>query len=522
MTTIRSLIDSRAAQTPADVFLVAAETGAEVSWADLQAAADEVEHRLTALGIAPGEKVAFLMENGRATALLFLAIMSSGRVVVPLNAVTGDDQLRYVVEHADTALLIASPAYLARARQLLVDLDPAPAVVECDEDGWPQWPASAGASAAPTPPPQAHTDALLIYTSGTTGRPKGVVHTHRSVIAGGHNTVEAHHLTAADRGLCVLPLYHINAEIVTVVAPLVSGGSVVMPRRFSASAFWELMARHRCSWFSVVPTIIAYLLDRAEIDSERVRSDPALQSIRFGRSASSALAPSTHRAFEAAFGIPIVETMGLSETAAQILSNPMPPFEGKYGSPGIPYGNEVRIMDEQGRLLGPDEPGELVVRGDNVMRAYYKNPEASAETITAEGWLRTGDLGYQDAEGFFFVTGRLKELIIKGGENIAPREIDEVLVRHPAVLEAAAFAVADERYGQEVMACVVPRERGHCDGAELHAFCIEHLGTFRAPREVHVVEWLPKGPSGKVQRLKVAAMLETLREKPEEAVCSSR
>jgi acyl-CoA synthetase (AMP-forming)/AMP-acid ligase II len=507
MTTIRSLIDASAVDHSDDVYLIAPEISQQLSYAQLQQKAKEVAARLDGLDIGKGEKVAFLMDNGLWTATLFLAIMYSGRVVVPLNAVSGDSQIEYVLDHSDARAVLVSETYRERLVPLIERIARPITAIPASEDAEPQWPTAAAAEPADIPV-EPNDDALLIYTSGTTGRPKGVLHSHRSVIAGGRNTVEAHALSRQDRGLCVLPLYHINAEIVSAVAPLISGGSVVMPHRFSTARFWDLIEAHQCTWFSVVPTIIAYLLEDAEKQARDGKTFAGASRIRFGRSASSALPPATHRAFEERFGVPIVETMGLSETAAQILSNPLPPFQIKYGSPGVPYRNEAKVVDASGARLPAGERGEILIRGENVMKEYYKNPEATREALEPDGWLHTGDLGYQDEDGFFFITGRSKELIIKGGENIAPREIDDVLCGHDAVLEAAAFGVPDDKYGQEVMACVVPKDGTTCDVREIQELCIKHLGRFKSPRQIILVDELPRGPSGKVQRLKIAEMLE--------------
>ncbi len=214
-----------------------------------------------------------------------------------------------------------------------------------------------------------------------------------------------------------------------------------------------------------------------------------------------------HRQFEDRFGIPIIETMGLTEAGAQILSNPMPPATRRIGSPGIAVGNEVIIADDRQMPVAPGVTGEILVRGDNVMQGYLHQPDETAKTITEDGWLRTGDLGHMDEDGFVFVTGRIKELIIKGGENIAPREVDEVLLEHEAVLEAAAFAVACDTYGQRVEVGI--RLKGECSvsDAELHAHCVARLGKFKSPDRIHVLDDLPKGPSGKVQRLKLAELV---------------
>jgi acyl-CoA synthetase (AMP-forming)/AMP-acid ligase II len=513
MSTILTLVDKWAEERADKPFLIGPETGKTVSFARLREYIGEVDRRLSSAGIGKGEKVAFLMENGLWSAILFVGVMASGRVIVPLNAVSGDDQLRYVLDHSDSRLLFVTETYRERADKIMRGIERDITPIPTHMERGPEWPWDP-APAAGDEPPKPEDIGLLIYTSGTTGLPKGVLLSHRSVIAGGRYTVEAHALTAEDRALCVLPLYHINGEIVTVIAPLCSGGSLVIPYRYSTSAFWKWIEQYRCTWFSVVPTIIAYVLDKAEETAEYVRNGEGFRQIRFGRSASSALSPEMHKAFENSFGIRIVETMGLTETAAQILSNPLPPARGKYGSPGIPYGNEVTVVDDEGNELPRGQVGELVVRGDNLMSGYYKNPEATAGALKGDGWFYTGDLGYQDEDGYFFITGRIKELIIKGGENVAPREIDEVLLQHPGVLEAAAYAVPDDHYGQEIMACVVPSEGVDLGEEALHAYCVEKLGRFKAPRQVAVVRWVPKGPSGKVQRLKIPEMLEQMRTSP--------
>jgi acyl-CoA synthetase (AMP-forming)/AMP-acid ligase II len=304
--------------------------------------------------------------------------------------------------------------------------------------------------------------------------------------------------------MCVLPLYHINAQMVSVMGALISRGQIVVARKFSTRRFWHDIAHYKCTWFSVVPTIISYLIEhKGKGVSESVLRVVRGQ-LRFGRSASSPLSPAKHKQFEQYFGIPIIETMGLSETAAQILSNPMPPATIKYGSPGLAVGNEAKIIDPKGLDVIRGVTGELMIRGDNVMQGYYKNEAASQQAVNVDGWLHTGDLAYQDEDGFFFITGRLKELIIKGGENIAPREIDDVLYQHPAVLEAAAFGVDDEHYGQEVMACVALCPGMQVSEQELVNLCVDQLGEYKAPKQVLICDELPKGPSGKIQRLKLS------------------
>lgn len=509
MKTVRTLIDANATSFPNRIFLYTPEAQLELSWGHLKAEILNFTEKLARLRVGAHEKVAFLLDNGYWTTILFLGAMYGGRVILPLNAVAGHAQLEYILEHSEAKVLFISETYANQFSSLVAQFSKKLTILSTDEDSGPTWPLDATPANAPQtlPPVQPDDAALLIYTSGTTGLPKGALLTHKNVIAGGANTAGVHQLTSEDRALCVLPLYHINGEMVTVMSPLVSGSSVVMPHRFSISQFWQWIAQYQCTWFSAVPTIFSYLLDHQARAAQPLDFSTIRKHLKFGRSASSALPPATHKAFEERFHIPIIETMGLTETAAQILSNPMPPGKIKYGSAGQPYGNEAIVFNATGNEAEIGEVGEIAVRGDNVLKEYYKNPQATQAAIDAQGWFHTGDLGYRDEEGFFFITGRLKELIIKGGENIAPQEIDNVLYKHPAVLEAAAFGIADENYGQEVMACVVLKAATACSAQALKQFCTEKLGRYKAPKKIHIMHTLPKGPSGKIQRLKLAEKL---------------
>ncbi len=497
--TIRGIVDDQAAARQGRAWLVAPETGLVLSFAGLRDASLKLAAFLATRGIAPGERVAMFMPNGLQTARLFIGVMYAGRVVTPLNLLAQASQLDYVLAHCDARLAFVAPggrerlaAAAARAGRAieLVTVDP-----DCAEFIF------------DAPAPQAGLArlavgdaALMMYTSGTTGVPKGVVLTHGNVLAGGRFVSQAHALGEADRVLAVLPLYHINGQIVTAVAPLVHGGSLVMPRRFSATEFWPMACAHGCTWINVVPTVISYLL--AGPDPRSAGYD--LSAIRFCRSASAPLPPEHHRAFEDKFGIGVIETLGLTETAAPVFTNPLEPQKRKIGSPGQAYGNEAKVIDPRsGHELPDGTPGEILIRGPNVMKEYYKSPEATAKALEPDGWLHTGDLGLRDADGFFYITGRLKELIIKGGENIAPREIDEALYRHPAVLEAAAVGIPDAHYGQDILAAVVLKPGAALTEADLRHFCERELGRFKTPKTIRFLAELPKGPSGKVQRLKL-------------------
>jgi long-chain acyl-CoA synthetase len=499
MRTIRDHIDARAASRPDRAYLIAPETGQTLTYAALKTKSQALTRHLLGLGLAKGDKVSFMLHNGYQAARLFLGAMYGGFVVQPINLLSQRSQLHYVLEHSDTRAVFVADEFRQRLDDALGDVGRNIHVIPADVDALTIFDESA-LPAFVLPDVGEDDDALLMYTSGTTGKPKGCLLSHKNCVAGGEFTSAAHQLSEHDRVLCALPLYHINGQIVTAVAPLVHGGSVVMPHRFSASGYWELVSEHRCTWINVVPTIIAYLLNGTD-PRERGLS---IEHVRFCRSASAPLPPEQHRAFESRFGIGIIETFGMTETAAPCFTNPYERERRKIGSPGTAYGNEAKIIDPAtGVTLPPGEAGEMMVRGDNVMKGYYKDPENTVRTIEPDGWMHTGDLGYMDEDGFVFVTGRIKELIIKGGENIAPREIDETLLKHPAVLEAAAVGIPDPHYGQDILAAVVLKPGSRCTVDELTSFCQQDLGRYKTPKLIRLVDELPKGPSGKVQRLKL-------------------
>jgi long-chain acyl-CoA synthetase len=499
MRTFREAIDAHAAARPDAPFLFAPEPDAVLTYGELRRAARSLGGYLAREGIAPGAVVSFMLPNGVSAASIFLGAMYAGYVVSPLNLLAQDSQLEHVLAHSETRLVFAAPEFVERLAALLQRAGNAARLHPTDPDRLDL----PGSDDAPPGAIEPGTPAMLMYTSGTTGVPKGVLLSHHNMIHAGRAVTEAQALTAADRVLSSLPLYHINGQCIATVSPLGSGGSIVMPHRFSAREWWPLVERYRPSWLNVVPTIIAYLLAGAELTAGEAQ---ACRGVRFARSASAPLPPAQHRAFEERFGIGVLEAMGLTETASIAFANPLDPRERRYGSAGRALGVEARIVAPARTVAGAGEQGEIELRGESVMLGYYKTPELTAQMLSPDGWLATGDLGYRDEDGFYFITGRLKELIIKGGENIAPREIDEALLRHPAVLEAAAVGIPDEIYGQEILACVVLKAGVCCDEEELRAHCRAQLGHYKTPRELRLVAALPKGPSGKVQRLKLVEL----------------
>jgi acyl-CoA synthetase (AMP-forming)/AMP-acid ligase II len=518
--TLRALIDARAEHARDKPFLLAAEGDGALGFGALRDDCRTLAARFATAGLRPGDVVSVFMGNGIQTARLLLAAMYSGLVAHPLNLLCQPSQLRYIVEHSNTrAIFVADDTHdtiadaIAALRSDGMAREIAVVRTSPDARELPDIPTLA-ARAAPMPRDDAApgTDivageagaidpadtALLMYTSGTTGAPKGVLLSHRSLLANMRNISAEHRLGETDRVLVSLPLYHINGLVVALLTPLLHGGSAVVTPRFSARTFWREASQHGCTWINVVPTIVAYLLNGEGAEGLD------LSALKFCRSASAALPADHHRAFEERFGIGVIETMGMTETAAPAFSNPYDAALRKIGSIGVPSGGEAKIVDLEGRECAAHQTGELVLRGAQLMSGYYRRPEETRNAFTADGWLRTGDLGYRDEAGFFYINGRAKELIIKGGENIAPREIDEALLRHPGVLEAAAVGVPDAAYGQDIVAFIVPNHgAASLDVAELREHCLRELGRYKTPREFRFTDALPRGPSGKVQRLKL-------------------
>ncbi len=495
--TVKHYLDYHAKHNPDKIFVICPHTKKQISFLEFKQNIEKIVSYLREQNLQKGDAVCTVIENSISSIYLMLGIMYAGMVQVPLNVVAGEDQLSYVLDHSDSNIVFTSHQYLDLSKKLIQKQTRKIELITVDKNTFiDQLNQSASPFAIEV---EESNPALLMYTSGTTGKPKGVMLSNKNIISGGQNCIDAHDITTKDRAMCVLPLFHINGAINTVLAPLISGSSVVLCEKFSVNNFWKFISEFQCTWFSVVPTIISSLINK--FDGTAMKHID-LKNFRFGRSASAALAPETHKKFEELFKIPLIETMGLTETCSPILSNPMPPKIIKYGSPGIAVGNEVKIFDDTFKEVARNTIGQIVVRGDNVMKEYYKNPEATEKSFSQD-WLLTGDLGLMDEDGFVFVRGRIKELIIKGGENISPREIDDVLYQNSEIVEAAAFAVACDHYGEKVEAGVVIKENSSINEKELIEHCASLLGAFKSPSKIHFLKELPKGSSGKIQRLKI-------------------
>jgi acyl-CoA synthetase (AMP-forming)/AMP-acid ligase II len=348
--------------------------------------------------------------------------------------------------------------------------------------------------------PMADDVAMILHTSGTTSRPKRVPIRHRNLIASANNIITAYSLSASDTTICLMPLFHIHGLVGCLLATLASGGTLVCPNGFNALEFWKLVEIFKPTWYSAAPTMHQTILARASRNEEVVKANP----FRFIRSSSAPLPPVIIEQMESTLNATVVESYSMTEAAHMMATNPLPPKVRKVGSVGYGFGVEVGIMDENGNLLTQGSLGEVVVKGLNVIDGYENNPEANA-TAFVNGWFRTGDQGKLDEDRYLRLTGRLKELINRGGEKISPLEVDDVLLRHPAVVEALAFAVPHKSLGEDIHIAVVLK--GEVSEKELLAHCSNMLADFKVPKQIHILDELPRGATGKLQRLNMAKLL---------------
>jgi oxalate---CoA ligase len=486
-----------------DAVAIAAHGAQPLSYAALRALIDRTQRSLNELGIGRGDRVAIVLPNGPDMATAFLCVASAA-TAAPLNPAYKQDEFEFYVEDLKAKALIVeagseSPA-LRAAEKLGV------AVIALSSD--PQ--AGAGAfrlsgvtmgAASRSGPAEPNDIALILHTSGTTSRPKIVPLTHANIWTSARNIATSLELSANDRALNVMPLFHIHGLIAGLSAPLSRGGAVFCTPGFNALKFFAEMEDAKPTWYTAVPTMHQTILTRAG----RHRDIIARHPLRFVRSSSSSLPPIVIGELEAAFHCPVIEAYGMTEATHQMASNPLNGIR-KPGSVGVPAGPEIAIMDEAGQLLARGETGEIVIRGENVTAAYENNSKANGEAFV-NGWFRTGDQGVIDADGYLTLTGRLKEIINRGGEKISPREVDEALMDHPAVLQAVAFAVPHPMLGEDVGAAVVLRQGLTTTEQELGAFLSERLAAFKTPRKILFLAEIPKGATGKLQRIGLAQKL---------------
>ena len=478
---------------------------AALAYGELCQLLEQTQRDLNGWGIGRGDRVAMVLPNGPEMAAAFVSVASAA-TAAPLNPGYRSDEFEfYMTDLRAKALLVeqgSSSVAVAVAERLgltLIELIPADrgagAFTLARRGG------GAPAAAVKAGPAQPDDVALILHTSGTTSRPKIVPLSQRNVCASAFNVMTTLGLGPNDVGLVIMPLFHIHGLIAGLLAPLSAGGTLFCTPGFNALKFFAWMREAKPTWYTAVPTMHQAILARAAGNRAIIADNP----LRFVRSSSSSMPPQVISELEQVFQAPLVEAYGMTEAAHQMASNPL---HGKRipGTVGVSAGPEVAIMDTEGALLPAGATGEIVIRGINVTLGYENNPKANAESFT-NGWFRTGDQGVMDAEGYVTITGRLKEIINRGGEKISPREVDEVLMDHPAVAQVVTFAFPHDKLGEEVAAAVVLREGQSADGKELREFAASRLADFKVPRKILLLDEIPKGATGKLQRIGLAQKL---------------
>ena len=468
----------------------------------LRALAAQTRESLNAMGIGRNDRVAMVLPNGPEMATAFVAV-ATGATTAPLNPAYKADEFDFYLSDLNAKCLLIqhgmeSPARAVAAQRNIpiVELIPGAAAgdftLQSTLSGTPAQPGPAGAEDV----------ALVLHTSGTTSRPKIVPLRHINVTASAYHIGEVLRLTPDDACMNIMPLFHIHGLIAAVLSSLAAGASVTCTPGFNAFKFFAHFEEANPSWFTAVPTMHQAILGLAARNQAIIGKG----RLRFIRSSSASLPPQVMTAVEEAFGVPVIESYGMTEAAHQMASNPLPPAPHFAGSVGIAAGPEVAIMDNDGNLLPSGGLGEIVIRGRNVTAGYENNPAANATAFT-NGWFRTGDQGTIDAQGYLRLTGRLKEIINRGGEKISPLEVDECLMDHPAVQQVVTFAMPHSKLGEDVAAAVVLREGHTLDEHALRDFAGTKLAAFKVPRKIVFLAEIPKGATGKLQRIGLAEKL---------------
>jgi oxalate---CoA ligase len=491
----RTLLDLLEHAPGTQTAIVLPDEGVKVSYDSLRRQVRAVADELAGAGIRRGDRVAMALSNGLPAIVGFLGASIAG-TAAPLNPAYRKEEFRFYLEDTDARLLMLPSDGAEEARRAAGKGVP---IVSIWSDAGGNVRLSGGQGERSAAAPSADDIALVLHTSGSTGRPKRVPLKHGNLTVSVRNVINTYNLTPDDVSLCVMPLFHVHGLVASLLGTLATGGTVVVPPKFNALGFWRTVRDHDVTWYSAVPTMHQLLLARVKGGEQ-----PDSGRMRFIRSCSAALAPDTMSTMEQAFGVPVLEAYGMTEASHQMASNPLPPGPRKAGSVGPGTGVRIGIMDAEARLLKTGEPGEIVIQGPSVIQGYENNPEANASSFF-NGWFRTGDQGFLDGEGYLTLVARIKELINRGGEKISPREIDELLLTHPAVAEAVVFGVPHRMWGEEVAAAVVLREDAACQEADLLAFCRDRLADFKCPKKIHLTQAIPRTATGKIQRRAVAA-----------------
>ncbi|HEX7723446.1 MAG TPA: long-chain fatty acid--CoA ligase [Pyrinomonadaceae bacterium] len=499
---IGDLLEQRIARTPDRAFLLSELDGRQFTYAEFSAAVDRAAGMLEVHGIRKGDVVSLLMPNSAEYIIGYFACWKLGALAGPVNSLLKEHEIEFVMNNSEAKAILVHSEFHGRVANISSQLPHLQSIITFDdereamrESGY------AGVRPASTEACVPSDDAIIIYTSGTTGKPKGCLLTHGNVIANARQISEWLNFTENDCLLTIMPLFHMNAVSVTTMSALYAGGSTVVSPRFSASKFWNIISDYQITSFGSVATMLSMLLNTYP---DGVPAGLKTDQLRFAMCGSAPVPAEVMKKFEETFNCPVIEGYGLSESTCRSTFNP-PNEDRRPGSCGLPIGNEMKVVDDDDNEVAEGELGEIVLRGENILKGYFKNPEAT-ERVFRNGWFHTSDIGYRDKDGYFFIVDRKSDMIIRAGENIYPREIDEVLYKHPAVAAAATIGVPDQLYGEEVAAFIVLKEGSEANEAELIAHCQSQLADYKCPKSIRIVDDIPKGPTGKLLKRELATI----------------
>ena len=486
---IPELLGQRAAARPYKTFLISEVDKRQFTYREFESVVRRVAGMLAARGVRKGDVVSLLLPNSVEYVIAYFACWHLGALAGPINSLLKAQEIAYVISNSEAKVVLVASEFVTRIEaENVIVFDDVEHVLAEEVD---------------STQISSDDEAIIIYTSGTTGKSKGCLLTHGNVIANARQISSWLGFTEADRLLTIMPLFHMNAVSVTTMSALYSGGSTVVSPKFSASRFWQIISDYEITSFGSVATMLSMLLSTYP---DGVPPGLKTDQLRFAMCGSAPVPAEVMKRFEETFNCLVVEGYGLSESTCRSTFNP-PDQRRRPGSCGLPIGNEMRVVDEEDHDVDDGELGEIVLRGENILKGYYKNPDATA-TAFRNGWFHTGDIGYRDADGFYYIVDRKSDMIIRGGENIYPREIDEVLYQHPNVAAAAAVGVPDDLYGEEVAAVIVLKDGVKTSAQEVIDFCKSRLADYKCPKTVHFVHDIPKGPTGKLLKRELVKMLK--------------
>jgi len=497
---IPELLKQRVEAAADKPFLFSEADTRQFTYKEFEAAVQRTARMLAAKGVGKGDVVSLLLPNSVEYVIAYYACWQIGALAGPINSLLKSEEIAYVISNSEAKALLVNSEFLPVIETIRNERSSLQVVILFDDES------TATSAYSERPGLVADVDcdheAIIIYTSGTTGKPKGCLLTHGNVIANARQISSWLGFTERDRLLTIMPLFHMNAVSVTTMSALYAGGSTVVSPKFSASRFWQIISDYQITSFGSVATMLSMLLTTYP---DGVPAELNTEQLRFAMCGSAPVPAEVLRRFEERFHCLVIEGYGLSESTCRSTFNP-PDQRRRPGSCGVAIGNEMRVVDEEDREVPDGELGEIVLRGENILKGYYKNDAANAAAFR-NGWFHTGDIGYRDADGFYFIVDRKSDMIIRGGENIYPREIDEVLYQHPAIAAAAVVGVPDALYGEEVAAVVVLKSGADTTEQEVIDYCKTRLADFKCPKTVHFVEDIPKGPTGKLLKRELVKQL---------------